>query len=74
VAAVLSNDNPGGATWDPRGITIITPPQHATASPMNSGKIKIVADRNYAGPDSFVYRACTTAGVCATATVWLTIT
>jgi hypothetical protein len=74
VAAVLSNDNPGGGTWDVRGITIITPPQHATASPMNSGKIKIVADRNYGGPDSFVYRACTTAGVCVTATVWLTIT
>jgi hypothetical protein len=73
VAPVLSNDNPGGGTWDVKGITIITPPQHATASPMNSGKIKIVADRNYTGPDSFVYRTCTTAGVCATATVWLTI-
>lgn len=73
VVPVLTNDNPGAGIWDVKGITILTAPQHATASPMNSGKIKVVADRNYVGPDSFVYRACTTAGVCVTATVWLTI-
>jgi hypothetical protein len=74
VVPVLANDNPGGGIWDVKGITILTPPQHATVGPMNSGKVKVVADRNYAGQDSFVYRACTTTGVCVTATVWLTIT
>ena len=69
---VLANDT--DTNLDPTSLTITTPPTKGTATPLPDGTINYQPNPNANGADSFTYRICDTGGLCATATVTVTIT
>ena len=72
----LANDGADGVTIDPATFEILDPPDHANGRPGGTGDgvIAYVPDPRFVGVDSMTYRVCTTAGVCETATVLITVT
>ena len=69
---VLANDIDNNL--DPTTVTITTPPAKGTATPNPDGTITYLPTADANGADSFDYRVCDTGGLCATATVNITIT
>src|SRR5207248_11252589 len=70
---VLANDSEPGSTLVPRSVSIVVPPQHGKAKPNKDGRVHYEPAHGYAGPDSFRYSVCDTAGHCLTAEVTLTV-
>ena len=69
---VLANDIDNNL--DPTTVTISNPPAKGTATPNPDGTINYLPNADANGADSFGYRVCDTGGLCATATVNITIT
>jgi len=69
---VLANDREPGGTLAASSVSIVSPPLHGMARPDNHGRIHYDPAPHYAGPDSFTYSVCDTAGRCFTAQVTLT--
>jgi large repetitive protein len=69
---VLAND--ADTNLDPGSVTITTPPNSGTATPLLDGTINYQPTPNLDGVDSFTYRVCDTGGLCDTAVVTITIT
>ncbi len=69
---VLANDT--DTNLDAASVTITTPPANGTATPRPDGTVDYQANPDANGADSFTYRVCDTGGLCATATVNVTIT
>jgi gliding motility-associated-like protein len=53
---VLSNDNPGNSTLDPKTVEIVTQPTNGTVTLNADGTITYTPNPNYNGPDKFTYR------------------
>ena len=70
---VLANDTPGVGTMSAATLSIALAPNKGVAT-VESGQIRYTANVGSTGSDSFVYRACDTAGSCGTALVTVTIT
>ena len=70
--AVLANDT--DANLAPTSVTIVAPPTKGTATPRPDGTIDYTPTADLNGADTLVYRVCDTGGLCATATVTVTIT
>lgn len=69
---VTSNDYDPDA--DLLSITILTPPQHGSASVVNTVEILYVPDNSYSGPDTLVYVLCDSHNLCDTAVVFIAFT
>ncbi len=71
VLPVTANDyEPGGGTVT---ITILTAPQHGTASVINGTQVVYTPANAYYGTDTFVYILCNNNNLCDTAYVYLNI-
>ncbi len=53
--------------------TTLSQPEHGTLQWLTNGNFVFTPDANFYGEDSFVYRACDNGGLCAEATVTITI-
>lgn len=63
--------NDGGV--DAKTLTVVSGPSHGTLEVLGNGNVMYRSERGFQGDDQFVYRVCTTAGVCSQATVRLTV-
>jgi len=69
---VLDNDSdPDG---DALAVTAVTPPAHGAATVEADGTVTYEPEADFFGEDTFSYTACDAGGLCATATVAVTVT
>ncbi len=72
---VLGNDTDIDGDIDATSVSVTSGPAHGTVSvDPSTGRITYTPDPDYAGPDSFTYEVCDATGLCATATVDVTVT
>ncbi len=69
----LANDSDPQNNIDAASLTIITPPEHGTATVQTDGTIIYTPTANYFGTDLIIYRICDTDGYCDQANINLTI-
>jgi hypothetical protein len=70
---VLANDDAGTAKLIRSSLQIVASPSHATSFSVRKNAVHYQSVDGFAGPDSFDYRLCDSAGLCATAHVTLQI-
>ncbi len=71
---VVSNDIDIDGNLDITSVSLITEPRYGDYSIESlSGEIKYIPQEGYVGSDSFIYQICDSNGLCATATVSISI-
>ncbi|MBN2016055.1 DUF4215 domain-containing protein [Candidatus Dojkabacteria bacterium] len=72
---VLANDTDPDGNINPSSVYISVAPTHGTIDSIDpsNGNIRYTASHDFAGIDVFTYGVCDTQGLCATATVTITI-
>lgn len=56
IIPVLTNDNPGNSTFDPKTVEIVSQPANGTVTANIDGTITYTPNPGYNGPDKFTYR------------------
>lgn len=70
IPALLNDRNPGGGALH---FGVVNQPEHGRVTIVD-GELLYEPDEDYHGEDSFTYEACNDQGVCAMATVYVTVT
>ncbi len=72
---VLDNDDAGGSTWDLSTLQVVDDPERAQTWGVQTPdyRLKYKSFNGYTGPDAMTYKVCTVAGLCTSATVWITV-
>jgi len=75
VIGVLLNDSDPDGTLNPASVTVTVPPSNGVITNINpiNGNITYTANPGFYGTDNFTYQVCDNEGLCATATVSITV-
>jgi len=73
IIEVQANDSDPDGAGDSLLTTILTPPNHGTATVVNDDSLSYTPTMTYFGLDTIIYQVCDTANLCATDTVFITI-
>lgn len=70
---VLANDSDVDGNLNPGSVTVVSGPSNGALVHNGAGSFTYTPAANFSGVDSFVYEVCDTEGVCASATVTITV-
>jgi hypothetical protein len=70
----VANDSDVDGNLNPASAALVSGPANGTVVHLGNGSFTYTPNANFSGTDSFVYEVCDSDGVCATATVTITVT